>query len=567
MVKDAISNSQYRRYPIIYVRGFAFTAEERDDTAADPYCGFNIGSSVYRASPTKDRPRTYMFESPVVRLANEYGYNVIYQDGMSVMDPAFTTGEDGVKNVKEGIPPYSIVIHRFFDSRSNLLGNGKPSNIDDYAKELGTLIATVRRLVRPRAQAIDPTYEDEDFRCYLVAHSMGGLVVRALLENAANEVEHIEFEGERVPVEPVRGCVAKVFTYATPHNGIEFASLNVPAFLNDINKFNRNVMREYLDNVPINGNVNYLPADISPPATHWFTMVGTNRLDYDVLLGASRTFVGRGSDGLVRIDNATLWYNKPDEPDQTMPVACAYAYRAHSGPFGIVNSVEAYQNLVRFLFGNFRVDLWLDIESATLPADVLKQETVHRRRVDAIYQIELVASPRGKPWALSRRKAEEDSPACRTYQEIRNNACDPVHLSTVFLMSTQRVNQSRPGVSYAVTIGVKAPDYEVDRSFWKDGHYEGVSIFRDSLVVTLYDPTDHTELLGQPTKEWLLEYYWLQRKCQVGPDGNPVAEQCRFTPHSLDMPITLRVPLYQDGMNESSGQIKATLRMEAKKWD
>ncbi|MNQ89734.1 hypothetical protein D3C85_1050500 [compost metagenome] len=134
-------------------------------------------------------------------------------------------------------------------------------------------------------------------------------------------------------------------------------------------------------------------------------------------------------------------------------------------------------------------------------------------------------------------------------------------------MSTQRVNQSRPGVSYAVTIGVKAPDYEVDRSFWKDGHYEGVSIFRDSLVVTLYDPTDHTELLGQPTKEWLLEYYWLQRKCQVGPDGNPVAEQCRFTPHSLDMPITLRVPLYQDGMNESSGQIKATLRMEAKKWD
>jgi hypothetical protein len=559
--------SNDRRYPIIYVRGFAFSADERDDTAADPYCGFNVGSTVYRASSNKERPRSYMFESPVVRLANEHGYNVVYEDGLSVMDPAFTSGEEGAVHVKAGIPMNSIIIHRFYDSGSNLLGDGKSRSIDEYARELGALIATVRRLVHPRALAINPNYGDTDFRCYLVAHSMGGLVVRALLQNAANDVTQIDFAGRPEPAAPVRGCVAKVFTYATPHNGIEFAGLNVPAFLGDVSNFNRDTMRKYLDMVPVGGKVNYLPPDIQPPPSHWFTMVGTNRLDYEVAHGASRTFVGRGSDGLIRIDNATLWYrDQPGEAARDLPVSCAYAYRAHSGAFGIVNSVEAYQNLSRFLFGDCRVDLWLDIDAATLPDDVLKQEVVHNRRVDAVYQIELIASPRGKPWALSRRKAEEDSPACRTYQEICDGRSEPIHLSTVFLMNTARVNQNRPGLSYAVTLGVKAPDYEVDRAFWKDGHYEGVSIFRDSLVVTIYDPAAHAGIIRKPTAEWLVRYHWLQREGEVGPDGEPIEEECRFSPASLAAPVTVRVPLYQDRMSASTGRIEATLRMEARTW-
>jgi hypothetical protein len=36
------------------------------------------------------------------------------------------------------------------------------------------------------------------------------------------------------------------------------------------------------------------------------------------------------------------------------------ASRAHSGPFGIVNSEEGYQNLTRFLFGNIRFEVLLE---------------------------------------------------------------------------------------------------------------------------------------------------------------------------------------------------------------
>lgn len=553
------------RWPIIYVRGFAFSVGERDATAADPYCGFNVGSTVYRATADKERAKSFIFESPLVRLASEHGYQVVYRDGMEIVDPDWTSGAEGEKRAAEGIELASILIHRFYDAGSNLRGNGKTSSIGDYAKELAVLIATARELVRPKAMQAIAGYTDAQFKCYLVAHSMGGLIVRALLQDPANDVSQIPFSGKAKNVTPVRGCVAKVFTYATPHNGIELAGLNVPGFLSDISTFNRETMQAYLNKAPINGKVNYLPASIQPPPSHWFTMIGTNRLDYEVAAGLSRAFVGRGSDGLVRIDNATLWYQDatadPAKP-KDMPVACAYAYRAHSGSFGIVNSEEAYQCLRRFLFGNFRVDLWLDIHGADLPQDVLDQEQLGRK-VDAVYQVEMVAAPRGKPWSLSRRKAEEDSPACRTYQQIKARAADPIHLSTVFLMNSAKVDPDRPGLSYAVTLGIRAPDYEVERAFWRDGHYEGVSLFRDSLIVTIFDPEAHAKEIQAPTSDWLVRYSWMKRQ------GNTQAARSfeqTFSVNQIAQPFTVKVPLYTDDMNDETGRIDATLRMEARAW-
>ena len=35
-------------HPIIYVRGYAMTQSEIEDTVADPYMGFNLGSAKVR---------------------------------------------------------------------------------------------------------------------------------------------------------------------------------------------------------------------------------------------------------------------------------------------------------------------------------------------------------------------------------------------------------------------------------------------------------------------------------------------------------------------------------------
>lgn len=74
------------RYPIIYIRGYAMTSGERDEAAADPFCGSNLGATLYRAANTADRkPQKLVFESSVVRLMSEFQYKHVYQNGFDIM--------------------------------------------------------------------------------------------------------------------------------------------------------------------------------------------------------------------------------------------------------------------------------------------------------------------------------------------------------------------------------------------------------------------------------------------------------------------------------------------------
>jgi len=64
-----------KHFPIIYVRGFAMTRGEIDETSVDPFCGFNLGSTVYRAvADPAAKPRKFIFESPIVRLMKDHDY-------------------------------------------------------------------------------------------------------------------------------------------------------------------------------------------------------------------------------------------------------------------------------------------------------------------------------------------------------------------------------------------------------------------------------------------------------------------------------------------------------------
>ncbi len=478
-------------YPIIYVRGYAMSEGERDETAADPFCGFNAGSTVYRASIDKRAPpKRFIFESPVLRLGSDFDYTDVYEQGADIMDADWQPRGDS-----KGIPARSVIVYRYYDSGSTLFGDGEASTIEDYARGLDKLILKVRDLVCAReGAALAPA----DFRCYLVAHSMGGLVVRAFLQNKA------------LGSDTARRLVDKVFTYATPHNGIEVAGMNVPAWLtiNDMANFNRARMAGYLaleSAFEKYGRVDYLPTSAFP-LERMFCMVGTNRGDYEAGKGLSRTFVGDGSDGLVKVGNASVW--GIDDADKiTGASATAYAYRSHSGTYGIVNSEEAYQNLTRFLFGDVRVELWLEIDEVRLPAELENAD------VDALYQFELRAQARGKRWQLSRRVAEEDSPACRTHQQLTTQqagGAGQVYLSTVFLANRAKVSKD-PGdrtLSYSMDLGVRVPDYEKKHAFWPNQHYEGSYLFRDALIVTLTPP-------GLSGGDWEVTCGWDSKKPAV----------------------------------------------------
>nr|WP_295376393.1 hypothetical protein [Pseudoxanthomonas sp.] len=474
-------------YPIIYVRGYAMTRGEIDETTADPFCGFNLGSTVYRAvSDPSRKPRKYVFESPIVRLMSEFGYSDVYEDGRDILDPEWETDAEG-QPTRNRLGSRSIIIHRYYDNASGLFGTGTTPKIETFARELGDLIVKTRDLICGNP---DNGVKPADFRCYLVAHSMGGLVCRAFLQNPALDPKQ------------ARRYVDKLFTYATPHNGIDVAGVNVPQWLSafDMNNFDRDKrMPEYLDlkaAAKQHKRVDLIPEDRFP-SRRVFCMVGTNRMDYTTAAGLSRTFVGHGSDGLVLIKNATL---RGLNADGSIGAYCAkaFAYRAHSGFFGIVNSEEAFQNLARFLFGDVRVDVWLDVDEIRLPEPV--QKAVDQgRQVDALYQVEALASPRGKLWYLTRRMSEEDSVSCFSQAEWKQQRSH--YLSSVFLANRARVNPDRRSLSYGMTLGVRVPDYEIERKLWINEHYEGGYLFRNSLILDLTPPT-------QAGGKWKISYAW-----------------------------------------------------------
>ena len=488
-------------HPIIYVRGYAMTQNEIEETVADPYMGFNIGSSKARQLWDGSIKKFY-FESPLVRLMKEYGYDDVYEDGIDqVMD---------VQAQRMSVPYRSLIIYRYYEPSSKALGQNLEPNIEHFARGLSDLILNLRKRIYPDGSKTPISREEEilgklpynEFRVYLVAHSMGGLVCRAFLQNP------------KLGADTARRLVDKVFTYATPHNGIEVRGLgNVPSWLSlfEMNTFNRGEMGRFLGLKKADR-----PDDSVNLVTHFdhrriFNLVGTNPADYKVAAGLSSFAAGDTSDGLVRIANATT-RGRVGQTTECSPHA--FVHRSHSGHFGIVNSEEGYQNLIRFLFGDLRADGYLDIDELTLPPDV-QREYDRGKSVRASYLFEIIVSVRGKQWQLHRRTAHENSAVFRKFDELfpkKRGSRKPARaesplLFTAFLDMAHRVDPTRRTVAFAVDLCVRVPEYEVDGILFLKNHFEGGHLFRDMITVEATPPT-------APEEDWKVEYQVASRRGQ-----------------------------------------------------
>ncbi len=435
-------------FPIIYVRGYAGSEDAVEETVATPYMGFNLGATKIRQRWDKSVERL-IFESPLVRLMKEHGYADTYLGGVE-------------SYLAESIPARSVIVYRYYDQTSAEL-NDDPSrpDIPVFARGLDTLIGQVREAV-----CGDDAAQRKAFRVYLVAHSMGGLICRCFLQNT--DVGRAEN----------RKAVDKVFTYATPHNGIDVRILgNIPGFFsrNNTNNFNRGKMADYLRLAGDPERVDSLNKKYD--TQRFFSLVGTNANDYAVAAGWSRRVVGPMSDGLVRIENATV-----------RGTPRAFVYRSHSGHHGIVNSEEGYQNLSRFLFGNVRVDGVLEVEELSLPPAV-EQAKKKGRRIRASYHFETAVRPRGARYDLHRRVLEEGSAILRGFDEMLQGGRHP-HLFSVFLSTSARTKRGRGPLVFSVDIRVRVPEYEIDRRLWLDDHIEGSYLYSETLTLEAVPPAD-----------------------------------------------------------------------------
>jgi hypothetical protein len=526
--------SQHPYHPIIYVRGFAASAGEIEDAVADPYMGFNLGATKARTAWTGKINRFY-FESPVIRLMSDYDYQDVIHEG-----------DDLVSSVKSAKPvPYRcIVIHRYYEESSEAFSDGEGRPIEHFARRLSELILKLRdRICGNPANNMTPA----DFRVYLVAHSMGGLVCRAFMQNPT------------LGNSAARSAVDKLFTYATPHNGIDMRIVNnVPgwASFGDVNNFNRAKMANYLG----------LPAgtkDVSAlthfPPDRVFNLVGTNPRDYPVLKGLSSWAAGDASDGLVRIPNATTFGHDSDGKLISSPRA--FVHRSHSGHYGIVNSEEGYQNLSRFLFGQIRFDGILDIDDITLPPKV-DQALKAGKTVKASYEFEVVVGVRGCQWEMHRRTRRENSAIFRSYDQLFPRSTDgsktrppdrsqSPHLFSVFLDQNFSTARSK-SVSFAFNLSVVVPDYEVDGLLFLDRHYEGATLYKETLLL---EAIPDKKTLGG----WRLRYGYQSKT----PNETPRKAETAALPDGEGPGLTFAIPIEQ----KSRPGLQGCLRLSARPWN
>lgn len=452
-----MADGDERFHPIVYVRGYAGSQAAVEATVSTPYMGFELGSMKLRQQADGGIVR-HVFESPLIRLGKDHGYRDVYHRGDLFPPP----GE---------VPERSIWIFRYYDQVSQELPDepGERPEIEDYARQLADFLEEIRTRVcgaKGEGRAVDRARKA--FRVNLVAHSMGGLIARTYLQTVAPK--------RRGSVE-----VDKVFTYGTPHGGIDLkvvGNLLNRLPVNNTENFSRPHMRQYLG-LGKDDDVRSLGGHFPPD--RFFCLVGTNSGDYDAAGGMSRRAVGPMSDGLVRITNAYVEGGPR-----------AYVHRSHSGDFGLVNSEDGYQNLRRFLFGDHAFRIELDVDDVTLPPDIW-DEAEAGREISASYHVEVTAKVRGANWDLHRRSAAEASAQFLTYERIQRT--DPITLVTGYLLSSARVDDTEETLGFSLDLGVLVPQYEVAGRLWFKDHYEGGYIFRDKFNLELV-PGD------QPSLRW-----------------------------------------------------------------
>jgi pimeloyl-ACP methyl ester carboxylesterase len=384
-------------FPLVYVRGFAGGQSGIDEAVTDPFYGFNDGATHVRVNGDGD-PRFYQFEGPLLRLITDEGYEVpVYGSQLSYLKACPPATEES------HVPHKSLWVYRFYDDAASTLGE-KPVGFELLTAAKGLLEFVQLVLAKTGAEKV-----------FLVAHSMGGLVARSMLQKVCPEAD---IDSTTI--------VDKFFTFATPHAGISFSpasflNITVPEWAPfGAEIFKPKVMYGYLtagvnegDDPPEDWNPRDMPA-FDPGRT--FCLIGTNAADYGMVSKA----VGPKSDGLVQIDNAYV-----------RNANRAFIHRSHSGIYGEVNSEEGYQNLRRFLFGIRKAAVHL--RNLRLP-DPQPDDVEHG--ISDIWQAEIRLSIRGLPVVVSEQLAAHYCPIQLPVAAVTTDVAVP--LTTVFLLAPGR---------------------------------------------------------------------------------------------------------------------------------
>ncbi|MDF9620265.1 hypothetical protein P5705_21675 [Pseudomonas entomophila] len=333
--------------PTILIRGFG--GFDVDDEKKATYQGFNDGT-VY---PQK-RGENYIYEGFILRFLKSAWQ---YQDATNVVGYYSSVVDKMLPNLPSDLNPldrsFFVGNKLVIDPAMALYLVNKPMDIERtlwvfryYDLDDRKLVEYGRALVRliDFIQALARLKSEHPLKVNIIAHSMGGLLVRQAIQQTYPD-------GER----RAEDYINKIVTLGTPHQGIAFqvlkkwvgvdASDELEAFNPDGQKDERNqtAFRKFAD---------YFPLE------RLLTVVGTNYKTYDVtaasilnrLFSVSNEF-GMNynrSDGLVKQGYAQI----PGSPR-------TFVHKCHGGLDSLVTARESFEIATRFFFGNIKVRLQL----------------------------------------------------------------------------------------------------------------------------------------------------------------------------------------------------------------
>jgi len=358
---DGESVPTRRALPLILIRGFGGVGVEDEKRVA--YQGFNDGT-VY---PQK-RGENYIYEGLILRFMKS---DWQYQDATNVVgyysktievateklplelekfDKAYFSGDRIVIDAamarslvrSAGDPCKTLWVFRYYDLDDR--------RFDTYGRALVRLINFIRELAAVKHA------EDPKPKVNIIAHSMGGLLVREAVQVTYPDLK-----------QQASAHINKIVTLGTPHQGISFQFLQDwikldaeqelehfnPAFQADQNRDDRQGKYKGKKN-----EAAYVYFKDHFPLDRLLTVVGTNYRTYSVGVASwlNRLFsvAGEGgptynrSDGLVKQSYAQI----PGAPR-------TFVHKCHGGQDSLVTSREAYEIATRFFFGNIRARLRL----------------------------------------------------------------------------------------------------------------------------------------------------------------------------------------------------------------
>jgi PGAP1-like protein len=240
----------------------------------------------------------------------------------------------------EGDPFCTVWVFRYYDLNDRTFAV--------YGEALVRLIQFIQALLRIQGRA-DPEHRATPLKVNIVAHSMGGLIVREAIQRA-------------FPTLTGRGDAAdqainKIVTLGTPHKGISFQLIRELRWLGidaeeEFEHFNPNRQKDPENDAAwVNFHQHF-------PLERLLTVVGTNYRSYGVRSStwANRLFAVGGeygpnynrSDGLVKQTYAQI-----DGAPRT------FVHKCHGGFDSLITSRETYEIATRFFNGNVRARLRL----------------------------------------------------------------------------------------------------------------------------------------------------------------------------------------------------------------